>query len=158
MINCKYCGEEMKFKFSGRRVFCSEECSKAYRNKRVKAYTERISVVNLDTLIEAHKKCNSADGNCNQCPYGKGENCTIELEKDTLKALIRCRDESKKTSVPTVIDVNTSALSDSFISQIKRQIKLYSAKKQAYKSGTMLYQYWLGKEEALKEILKWKDV
>lgn len=30
MANCRYCGKEMKIGFDNRRVFCSDECSKAF--------------------------------------------------------------------------------------------------------------------------------
>lgn len=35
MNTCKHCGKEMLYSF-GRRLFCSDECSKAYSNRKCK--------------------------------------------------------------------------------------------------------------------------
>lgn len=140
-MECKCCGKEIKITFKGRRVFCSDECSKLFHNKRGNI----IKNIDIDKIITAHKICNGADGSCNYCPYNELENCTAKLAKETLNALTYYKDANEERKTPL--------LPAEFKKQIEKHIKNYSAKKQKYKSGTMLHQYWLGKEEAAKEIL-----
>lgn len=55
-----------------------------------------VSITECDEIIRANKTCIGTDGNCNKCPYDGKPNCTEELAKDTIKLLIKLRNERKK--------------------------------------------------------------
>ena len=141
MANCKYCGDEIKISFGKTRVFCTNDCREKFYHGNIK----NAQLTKCDEIIHANKICNGADGNCNKCPYDGKANCTEKLAKDTLKLLVKLRDGKAPAKI---ISTNSEA-----VVEILKLRQLYSLKKQNYKQGTMLHQYWSGKEEAAREIM-----
>ena len=103
-----------------------------------------------DTVIKAHKICDGADGNCNECPYNIMHNCTEKLAKDTYKLLIQYRNENSRLKASQV-KREPNELVDMMITQLQKQKEIYASKKRKFKNGTSCFQYWLGKEEATKQ-------
>lgn len=149
----------MKIGFANQSKFCSVECRKAhYKENQHKTISKKIRTESpeCNKIISANKICNGADGNCNQCPYDGIRNCTEKLAKDTIKLLVSYRDKKETTEsfdLQPTIKMKTGNFEDGLITEIKKQEQIYSTKKKTYKKGTMLHQYWLGKEEAVKQII-----
>ena len=150
---CKHCGVDLKIGFGNRRVFCSDKCSRAYSRKKQKGLIESI-ISKSNKIIQAKKLCISSDYVCgSSCPYYGLKDCVEKLEEDTYKLLIEYKKENESLKASQV-KKSTNELFDLLMNELEKQKEICTSKKLKFKNGTSYFQYWLGKEEAIKQCIE----